>query len=79
MGAAHGLPGDGLHWGTPTWERYKAYQEFNTNIKTPTWKTDDTQHQSDKGIVGLFRSMNEKRKRETEGGGNYDLPKKNSA
>jgi hypothetical protein len=71
--------GDGLHWGTPTWERHTAYQDFETNINTPPSKTDDNQHQTYKGIAGLFRSMKEKRKRETEADGNYDLPKKTPA
>jgi hypothetical protein len=25
--------GDGLHWGTPTWERHKAYQEYYCTCK----------------------------------------------
>jgi hypothetical protein len=26
--------GDAVHWGTPTWEQYMNYKEFEDNIKT---------------------------------------------
>jgi hypothetical protein len=69
--------GDGLHWGTPTWEKHLSYREFETSLHAPPSKSDDT---TDRGIVGLFESMNEatKRKREVEGDGNTNTPKKNS-
>jgi hypothetical protein len=69
--------GDGLHWGTPTWEKHLSYREFETSLHTPPSKPDDTR---DRGIAGLFESMKEatKRKRECEGDGNNNNQKKNS-
>jgi hypothetical protein len=35
--------GDGLHWGTPTWEKHLSYREFETSLHAPPSKSDGPQ------------------------------------
>jgi hypothetical protein len=69
--------GDGRYWGTPTWERYMKYREFEAEIHQPPPdpSSSSTNKQKDMGdIPRLFESM--KRKRETRDDEKNEPPKK---